>query len=224
MRRGDLNRNTDTMARRAMTGKASLRANLKRIARQWEDDVLMLTDIARIHKASPHSVTDILRDYFGHVRYAAISLQHRKDRCFAKGIKYEKGNRSYLLRRVSSGNPASPIGTIRVWRGKGSSGPRRYLKVKHGHSSECWRPVSQLIWERLHGPIPPGHFVSYRDGNTLNDEPENLVLVNRAENARTAVQRCDNRRRIEKIKASKARKRYERVRIRKVLVLDEEAA
>ena len=33
------------------------------------------------------------------------------------------------------------------------------------------------VWEFLHGPIPPGHFIHHRDGNKLNNESSNLQLT-----------------------------------------------
>ena len=47
--------------------------------------------------------------------------------------------------------------------------PTRY-KHKHVH-----------IWEQAHGPIPEGMIVAFRDGDKLNIEPENLMLISRAE-------------------------------------------
>lgn len=47
--------------------------------------------------------------------------------------------------------------------------PTRY-KCKHVH-----------IWEQKHGPVPKGHTVIFRDGNSLNCEYGNLLCVSRAE-------------------------------------------
>jgi len=38
-----------------------------------------------------------------------------------------------------------------------------------------------LIWEQLHGKIPPGHCLIFADGNKQNVVIENLILVTRAE-------------------------------------------
>jgi len=37
------------------------------------------------------------------------------------------------------------------------------------------------IWEREHGPVPAGMVVAFRDSDKLNIEPENLMLISRAE-------------------------------------------
>lgn len=47
--------------------------------------------------------------------------------------------------------------------------PTRY---KHKHV---------YVWETLHGPLPKGHVVSFKDGDKLNCDPENLMLLTRAE-------------------------------------------
>lgn len=41
----------------------------------------------------------------------------------------------------------------------------------------------RLIWEQLHGPIPKGHIVVFRDGNKRNFAPDNLALISMRQNA-----------------------------------------
>lgn len=45
-----------------------------------------------------------------------------------------------------------------------------------------WKAKHMMIWQRLHGPIPKGHFVVFRNKNKSDFDPSNLLLVNRAEN------------------------------------------
>jgi hypothetical protein len=67
---------------------------------------------------------------------------------------------------------AKPIGTVTVWRGQ------RHIKVSHhGRKRQRWRPVARHWWEQNVGPVPVGHQVYHRDGDPLNDSPENLVLA-----------------------------------------------
>lgn len=47
--------------------------------------------------------------------------------------------------------------------------PTRY-KHKHVH-----------VWEQHHGPVPVGMVVAFKDGDKLNCDPENLMLISRAE-------------------------------------------
>lgn len=44
-----------------------------------------------------------------------------------------------------------------------------------------WVGVHRLNWEAAHGPIPEGHCVCFIDGNPLNAELSNLVLLSRRE-------------------------------------------
>jgi hypothetical protein len=65
-----------------------------------------------------------------------------------------------------------PVGATRVV-------PKGWVcvKVKEGGWPHAWRPLHHLAWEREHGPIPPGHVLTFRDGNPKNAEPANLELV-----------------------------------------------
>ncbi|ANW99949.1 hypothetical protein CSTERTH_01010 [Thermoclostridium stercorarium subsp. thermolacticum DSM 2910] len=67
-----------------------------------------------------------------------------------------------------------PIGTETV----DSDG---YIKVKIAEPN-AWEYKHRLIWEKHHGrKIPPGHAVIFADGNNRNFEPDNLLLVSRAQ-------------------------------------------
>lgn len=51
-----------------------------------------------------------------------------------------------------------------------------------------WTPVSRLVWEAAHGPVPAGHVVRFRDGMATTHRDsitlDRLELVTRAENMR----------------------------------------
>ena len=81
-----------------------------------------------------------------------------------------------------------PIGTI-------SADPEGYLRIKvreaqHGKEAtgfgnvKVWPLYHRHIWEQAHGPIPPKHLVSFKDGDRANCVLDNLELVTRAEMAR----------------------------------------
>lgn len=42
-----------------------------------------------------------------------------------------------------------------------------------------WRAVHVLLWESAHGPVPPGHAVTFRNGDKADIRLENLVLITR---------------------------------------------
>lgn len=62
-----------------------------------------------------------------------------------------------------------------------NSAHRRYFKpgiaaVKNGYDS-----LHRQIWKDNYGTIPTGWHVHHKDGNTLNNDPENLVLLSPSE-------------------------------------------
>jgi len=81
---------------------------------------------------------------------------------------FRRQNRSKLIRKD---------GTIR----KGKL--RRWIKIKDtGPPQYCWIPYARWLWEQKHGPVLPGHFVVHKDGNQMNDAPDNLILATRKSN------------------------------------------
>lgn len=56
----------------------------------------------------------------------------------------------------------------------------RYIKISdQGPPSRRYIPYARHFWLKHRGPIPPGMFIVHIDGNTLNDNLSNLVLVDR---------------------------------------------
>lgn len=47
-----------------------------------------------------------------------------------------------------------------------------------------WVYLSRYNYEKYIGKIPKGYIVTHKDGNTMNCDPANLVLMSRADNAR----------------------------------------
>lgn len=78
---------------------------------------------------------------------------------------FKKGNR-----------PANwmPIGTERL-------NPDGYLdiKVRDGQLQNNWRQKHILVWEKANGPLPKGHAIIFGDGDRMNTNLENLILVTR---------------------------------------------
>ncbi|PLR84641.1 HNH endonuclease [Bacillus canaveralius] len=70
-----------------------------------------------------------------------------------------------------------PVGSERIDRDG-------YVLIKvsdEGAWHERWMHKHKVIWEREHGPIPPGHVVLFADGNTQNLTSENLILITKAQ-------------------------------------------
>lgn len=55
-----------------------------------------------------------------------------------------------------------------------------YVEVKVADPGK-WRLKHRVIWEEAHGPIPRGHNVQFRDGNSQNLSLDNLYLISRSE-------------------------------------------
>jgi len=72
-----------------------------------------------------------------------------------------------------------PLGTV-VIRCEIANGRRRYtryIKVNlKGPEQNRWMQYSRWWWEKNRGPIPKGMLVLRKDGQTLNDSPDNLIL------------------------------------------------
>lgn len=66
-----------------------------------------------------------------------------------------------------------PVDSIRVERDG-------YLSKKVAEPNK-WKMLHILNWEAVHGPIPPGHVVIFKDRDLTNCEVDNLLLVSRGE-------------------------------------------
>lgn len=98
-----------------------------------------------------------------------------------KGVKGYIGANATSFKKGSVPPNRKPIGTERICPKDGfvqikvaetdpyTGFPTRY-KHKHVH-----------VWEQEHGPVPKGHVVAFIDGDKLNCEPENLMLLTRKE-------------------------------------------
>lgn len=82
-----------------------------------------------------------------------------------------------------------PVGTYRVNVTKGIPRLEKKMNDKPGPNHVRWIPVTRLVWEQHHGPVPPKHIVVFADSKqatTALDEitVDKLVCITRAENAR----------------------------------------
>lgn len=53
-----------------------------------------------------------------------------------------------------------------------------YVEIKTADPNK-WRLKHRVVWEQANGPLPKGHAVIFGDGNRLNFELDNLILVSR---------------------------------------------
>lgn len=100
------------------------------------------------------------------LRRPGWSVGRMRETQFAKG--HRRGRAAQLYQ---------PIGAERV----SADG---YLQVKVNDDlplQRRWRAVHVGLWESAHGAVPPGHAVTFRNGDKSDIRLENLVLMTRGE-------------------------------------------
>ena len=71
-----------------------------------------------------------------------------------------------------------PVGTVTVVQSD------KLIKVREtGEQWERWRYLSRVVWEEHNGPIPEGMCISFKDGDNMNCDISNLMMINRSESA-----------------------------------------
>jgi hypothetical protein len=96
-----------------------------------------------------------------------------------KGIRFASGGRSSETQFKPGSKPQTwkPIGSERT--------DKDGLKVRKvsdtGNRRKDWVGVHVLAWVENFGPVPDGHVVTFKDGNSENVAPNNLECVTRAE-------------------------------------------
>lgn len=81
-----------------------------------------------------------------------------------KATRFKKGNRPLCYR---------PVGSERITKDG-------YIEVKVADPNK-WETKNKVIYKKYFGDIPKGYKVIYADGNRLNNEPTNLILVSSSE-------------------------------------------
>ena len=109
-----------------------------------------------------------------------LGLKNGRDCKFFKGQashnKGQKGKRCNPATEFKKGNIPSnhrPVGSERV-------SVDGYIEVKVAEP-RTWRLKQRVLWEQHNGAVPKGSALVFLDGNPLNCELENLVLISRAE-------------------------------------------
>ncbi len=130
----------------------------------------------------------------GSIKNRANFLGIRKAANFKVPTNFKKGHKPWnaglkikqhpaaIKTRFKKGNvPSSylPIGsvTIRIL----DRNPIPYMMIKLDEHK--WVHAQVAIWEFYHGKVPSGMVVTFKDGDTMNCDIENLKLISRAENA-----------------------------------------
>lgn len=89
-------------------------------------------------------------------------------------------------RRGAAARNYVPLGSLRITRDGALE--RKVTDDPTMYPARRWTPVARLVWEAVHGPIPPAHVVIFKPGlHTVQVEEitvERLECINRAELAR----------------------------------------
>ena len=97
---------------------------------------------------------------------------------------YEKVEKT-MFKKGNKPMNTQPIGTIHQRR---DTGGKMYQYIKLADSK--WEQLNRYTWEQHNGPIPKGMVVVYKDGNYLNNDIANLLMITKKENmARNTIQR-----------------------------------
>lgn len=83
---------------------------------------------------------------------------------------------------------ALPLGAVTI---RQDGGKRlRFVKVKmDGPPKNRWVQYARWWWEKNKGPVPAGHLVIHKDGDTLNDDPYNFMIGTPGDKLNIAHQR-----------------------------------
>lgn len=81
-----------------------------------------------------------------------------------KATRFKKGNRPINYR---------PVGSERITKDG-------YIEVKVSDPDK-WETKNKIVYKQNFGDIPKGYKVIYADGNKLNNDPNNLLLVSNSE-------------------------------------------
>ena len=84
-----------------------------------------------------------------------------------KGTNYVAGGRSAETRFKPGARPHTwvPVGSYRVVEGQ----LQRKVNDLPGPNTVRWKPVTRLVWDEAHGPVPSGHKVVFKPGRTSTD-------------------------------------------------------
>jgi phage protein len=99
---------------------------------------------------------------------------------FEKGITPHNKGRKYpgTGNKTTFRKGATPHNKMKV--GEDAITTDGYVKTKIAEP-DVWEFKHKLIWTEAHGPIPEKHSIIFADGNKLNLDIDNLLLVSKAE-------------------------------------------
>lgn len=112
--------------------------------------------VANVVGTTNQDLADMVNAKFGtNKKYTAI-----------RKLKHKMGLKSGIV-HIPKYTEGKPLGSIRT------KERRQYIKI----GQNKWVQLHRYIWEQSNGPVPKGHVIIFGDGNYLNTNLDNLVLV-----------------------------------------------
>jgi len=123
-------------------------------------------------------------------RYTKGSTPFNKGRKMAEYVSQESIDKIKKTTFKKGNLPHNTLSDGAVTLRKDKSGVAYYY---YRISKAKWIPYHHKLWSDVHGEIPKGYIVVFKDRNTLNCKLENLELITRRENMqRNSFQRYPN--------------------------------
>lgn len=101
------------------------------------------------------------------LRRPGWSAGRMRETQFKRGQRSGKAARQYM-----------PIGSTRLIEGYVY---RKVSDVPNVPYTVNWKPEHVLVWQRAHGPVPPGHVIAFRNGDPADIQLDNLACLSRRE-------------------------------------------
>ena len=114
---------------------------------------------------------------------------------FQKG--HEPGTKGKTIEEICKGDPEKLAKVRATWFKKGQrphnqhqigdvtvvNGYKIRKKSMTGTQWERWELLHRAVWEEHNGPIPEGMIVTFKDGDHMNCDISNLMLITKAQNS-----------------------------------------
>jgi len=112
-------------------------------------------------------------------RFKAMTQFRKGQTPFNKGIKGIHHSPATEFKPGHRSANTKYDGCIRIRHHKRSKHPMKFIRL----DKMVWVPLHRHLWEKKHGPIPPGSLIIFKDGNSMNCKLSNFQLISKAENA-----------------------------------------
>lgn len=145
----------------------------------WGRSALELTELLNTQFGVSYTVGQIMnyrsRNHLVSGRTGRFEKGHTP---YNKGMKVGRrpGSEATMFKKGNRPVSTAPVGTEIVTRDG-------YLRRKVAEPN-VWQSVHVLNWEAVHGPVPEGYVLLFKDRDSSNCELSNLMLVTRSELAR----------------------------------------